>query len=679
MNAAVSFYIGDKGGLIMKKLIPIAFVALLVSCGDEDSFTHVPMVSTLDDLPECSRANDGDKAFVDDKDSIYVCSQGSWINEADVEPEEESSSGTSGKGSSSSGKGGASSSVNSSSSSTASSSSLWSSSSEEDIPGKKIFGAHYGLDYSGCDPTIAVRAINEKLEYTDTVSYTGEIASYHGEFKVCGLPEDISYAEIIVRGCKYANEDVVVEDTAYVNLDGLDSLFVSNGMTVLADRFRYLVQEGMAFADAKKQSESELQKAFFIEDQFQDMEKIDLLKASTDGEFWAAAISSYLPKLTKYFVSEEFVKEGTVNLKTDAVLDQLLKSNYANSYRYIGDIYDFANKTASEGIVEKIEMLIDTLSGRGECNSSRKGEVFKITEPLSKPYYVTCSGTQWWESTYDEKDSYALEKPCTAGTFGTGSLSGNAFYCTKSRVWENATEWNTNVPRDAFLNPDIEYGTMTDSRDGKTYKTVTLNGKTWMAQNLDFRGYTNQSLADSTLLANMNGSKGRVCYEDKTTNCDLCGSMYSWSATMNINKELTINDTDAVMALVKEQHQGICPDGWHVPSSDEYKSILPDSTGNLSEDAGKFLRSRIGWDRTYSDSLGFSALPCGRHWFAWNLSKYVSQQAGEQAYFFAHTGIKQTEVRIQPRSYDMVIFYSRPAEFDPYPDHHYSIRCVKND
>ena len=61
------------------------------------------------------------------------------------------------------------------------------------------------------------------------------------------------------------------------------------------------------------------------------------------------------------------------------------------------------------------------------------------------------------------------------------------------------------------------------------------------------------------------------------------------------------------------------------------------------------------------------------------MSKYVSQQAGEQAYFFAHTGIKQTEVRIQPRSYDMVIFYSRPAEFDPYPDHHYSIRCVKND
>ena len=369
MNAAVSFYIGDKGGLIMKKLIPIAFVALLVSCGDEDSFTHVPMVSSLDDLPECTRANDGDKAFVDDKDSIYVCSQGSWINEADVEPEEESSSGTSGKGSSSSGKGGASSSVNSSSSSTTSSSSLWSSSSEEDIPGKKIFGAHYGLDYSGCDPTIAVRAINEKLEYTDTVSYTGEIASYHGEFKVCGLPEDISYAEIIVRGCKYAKEDVVVEDTAYVNLDGLDSLFVSNGMTVLADRFRYLVQEeGMAFADAKKQTESELQKAFFIEDQFQDMEKIDLLKASTDGEFWAAAISSYLPKLTKYFVSEEFVKEGTVNLKTDAVLDQLLKSNYANSYRYIGDIYDFANKTASEGIVEKIEIPHESVSGAGRSS-----------------------------------------------------------------------------------------------------------------------------------------------------------------------------------------------------------------------------------------------------------------------------------------------------------------------
>ena len=477
------------------------------------------------------------------------------------------------------------------------------------------------------------------------------------------------------------DEKTFENDTAYVNLDGLDTLYVSNGMTVIASRIKYLVQEGgKTFAEAKAQAELDLQKAFFVEEEnlFQDMEKIDLLKASTDGEFWAAAISSYLPKLTKYFVSEEFVKEGTVNLKTDAVLDQLLKSNYANSYRYIGDIYDFANKTASEGIVEKIEMLIDTLSGRGECNSSRKGEVFKITEPLSKPYYVTCSGTQWWESTYDEKDSYGLPKPCTAGTFASGNLSGKPIYCTQSRVWENAVEWNTNIPRDAFLNPDIEYGTMTDSRDGKTYKTINLNGKIWMAQNLDFRAYSSKSMEDSTLLANMNGSKGRVCFDDKTKYCDLCGSLYSWSATMNINKTVTIEDSAAVTALVQEQHQGICPDGWHIPTVDEYKSILPDSSGKLAEKAGKYFRTRIGWGYTYTDSLGFSALPCGRHWYAWNVSKYVSQEDGDQAYFFARSGIKQTEIRVQPRSYDSIIIYSRPAEFDPYPDNHYSVRCVKN-
>jgi uncharacterized protein (TIGR02145 family) len=408
------------------------------------------------------------------------------------------------------------------------------------------------------------------------------------------------------------------------------------------------------------------------------MEKIELLHAWTDDEVWAAAISSYLPTVKSYFATEEFVKEGTVNLKNEAVLKKLLDDTYYYSHREYGMIYAMASKQTSKDIEKKMVIFLDSLSGRGSCTSSRRRDVYAISEPLTKTYYVTCSDSGWRESTYDEKDSYGLPKPCTAGTFASGNLSGKPFYCTQSRVWENAVEWNTNIPRDAFLNPDIEYGTMTDSRDGKTYKTVNLNGKIWMAQNLDFRAYSNKSMEDSTLLANMNGSKGRVCFDDKTKYCDLCGSMYSWSATMNINKTVTIEDSAAVTALVQEQHQGICPDGWHIPTVDEYKSILPDSTGKLAEKAGKYFRTRIGWGYTYTDSLGFSALPCGRHWYAWNVSKYVSQEDGEQAYFFARSGIKQTEIRVQPRSYDSIIIYSRPAEFDPYPDNHYSVRCVKN-
>jgi len=114
-------------------------------------------------------------------------------------------------------------------------------------------------------------------------------------------------------------------------------------------------------------------------------------------------------------------------------------------------------------------------------------------------------------------------------------------------------------------------GSFTDSRDGKTYKTVKLGNQTWMAENLNY---------------NADGSK---CYENQESNCQKYGRLYNW-----------------------ETAKSACPKGWHLPSDDEWQ-VLVDLAGIGDEGAGTMLKSSSGWNENGNgvDAVGFSALPGG--------------------------------------------------------------------
>ena len=126
----------------------------------------------------------------------------------------------------------------------------------------------------------------------------------------------------------------------------------------------------------------------------------------------------------------------------------------------------------------------------------------------------------------------------------------------------------------------IEYamGSMTDGRDGKTYKTVTYNwgdaSQTWMAENLDFVDTTSLSI-DSSLRANLSGSID--CYQEEygKADCGVYGHAYQWKAAMNIG-------ADDITASNHNAYQGVCPDGWRIPTFEDWQTLLQ----NMGEQYG---------------------------------------------------------------------------------------------
>ncbi len=139
-------------------------------------------------------------------------------------------------------------------------------------------------------------------------------------------------------------------------------------------------------------------------------------------------------------------------------------------------------------------------------------------------------------------------------------------------------------------------GTLTDSRDGQTYKTVSIGTQTWMAENLNYE---------------INNS---YCYNDNASNCTKYGRLYTWSAAMDSvgtwatnGKGCGYNKTCSPTYPVR----GVCPEGWHLPTQTEWNTLFTAVGGQST--AGKMLKSTSGWTSSGNgtDAYSFSALPAG--------------------------------------------------------------------
>jgi len=118
------------------------------------------------------------------------------------------------------------------------------------------------------------------------------------------------------------------------------------------------------------------------------------------------------------------------------------------------------------------------------------------------------------------------------------------------------------------FNPDLSYGTLSDI-DGNSYGTIEIGTQVWMAENLKVTKYPDGSpitqISGETEWNAMTPDVQAYCWYDNLTEySDTSGALYTWAAAMN-----GALSSDTIPSGV----QGVCPDGWHIPSDAEWKVL----------------------------------------------------------------------------------------------------------
>ncbi len=177
--------------------------------------------------------------------------------------------------------------------------------------------------------------------------------------------------------------------------------------------------------------------------------------------------------------------------------------------------------------------------------------------------------------------------------------------------------------------------TVTDI-DGNVYRTVAIGKYLWMAENLKTTSYSNGTkipgIDDSLVWTGL--TTGAYCwYQHDEGNANIFGALYNWYA-VNTGR--------------------LCPDGWRVPTDEEWKNLEGnadtrfgqgdptwDRQGMRGHNAGIRLKATSGWSYGGSgtDNIGFSALPggercskgrffiAGRSGFWWSSTMYSESMA----------------------------------------------------
>jgi len=220
---------------------------------------------------------------------------------------------------------------------------------------------------------------------------------------------------------------------------------------------------------------------------------------------------------------------------------------------------------------------------------------------------------------------------------------------------------------------------ITDTRDGQEYRIVKIGNQWWMAENLKASVYCDGTaiplIKEDTEWETLIESDIAYCYYgNKIKNKDVYGLLYTWAAAMGGAESSSSNPSGV---------QGICPEGWHLPSDDEWKQLelylgisiyQIDSTGYRGTVEGGSMKDTgtVYWTspNTGATNLsGFKALPGGSRYFT---GSYLSM-----GYYPAYWSSTEYESYY---AWSRLLFYNSSKVYRGtyYKHYGFSVRCVKD-
>jgi len=153
--------------------------------------------------------------------------------------------------------------------------------------------------------------------------------------------------------------------------------------------------------------------------------------------------------------------------------------------------------------------------------------------------------------------------------------------------------------------------------NGRKYETVKIGEQIWMAENFDY------------------DEEDSVCYDNNNANGKKYGRLYTWEMAINV-----------------------CPEGWHLPSNDEWDKLCNYAYGiirtahtkniQVNQKLGKYFKAKEGWNSydykgkfgnserksgNGEDKFGFAALPGGYY----DNSRGCFECVGECGYWWSFT------------------------------------------
>jgi len=208
-----------------------------------------------------------------------------------------------------------------------------------------------------------------------------------------------------------------------------------------------------------------------------------------------------------------------------------------------------------------------------------------------------------------------------------------------------------------------------------SYKTTKIDDLNWMAENLNYKVPGSKCYGEGGLvfveLDHYNNTTITLSDAQIQSNCDKYGRLYDWATAMALPSSC---NSVSCEEQINNPHRGICPEGWHIPSYEEWNALffyVDNVSGKLKSAGDEWISPHTGSSFPGTDEYGFSALPGGRHFWG-----DPFEALGNYGHWWISTEYNSNFVLVRYMSYSGD--YADQASTLFYKSTLFSVRCLQD-